>query len=177
MIRKKSATRGGTTAAMPFKENKTSSAPWLIAAALCGLALVFFWSTRSNRAEPPSRNATLQKKRNAPTRQAQNIVTPTQKLELKDEAPVVTRAERRVAELDRLAALDTLEETLSGLRLWSTLDLDEVDTTKLTIQSSSCGDATMKTTINDSAELLEDIGVYKVLCVAKHGGVVFDLDL
>lgn len=72
------------------------------------------------------------------------------------------------------AASRALEAALRQARLWGRVDIagGRVD-----VRSGSCGDRTMRPTIDGQAALLHGAGLTKLRCVEQSGAVVFERDL
>ncbi len=72
------------------------------------------------------------------------------------------------------AAASTLERTLRGRRLWSTID---VQASRIDVRSGSCDDPAMSPAIDAVVPTLRSAGLTRLRCLAQSGSVVFERDL
>lgn len=75
---------------------------------------------------------------------------------------------------DISAASRALEGALRQARLWGRV---EAGGGLVVVRSGSCGDRTMRPTIDGQAALLRGAGLTKLRCVEQSGAVVFERDL
>lgn len=82
-----------------------------------------------------------------------------------------------VAAPGRTTTLRSLETELGKKRFWSTVSVDQATSTIITVSSSSCTEPAMKGTLTDTGPQLRAVGFVSLRCVAKHGGLVFEIEL
>jgi hypothetical protein len=93
-------------------------------------------------------------------------------------APVVVAAPAPAApsavDPERRAAANGLENMLRQQRLWGRVEIvgDRMD-----IRSGSCGEPTMRSTIDAMGSELRGAGLTRLRCVEQSGAVVFERDL
>ncbi len=86
-----------------------------------------------------------------------------------DEDPVTTS--------DKELALESIQRELGARRYWSTVTADPETQTIITVSSSSCTDPDMKSLLTNTGPQLLAVGFVTLRCAAKHGGLVFELEL
>lgn len=78
---------------------------------------------------------------------------------------------------DRRQALSDLNRALNDARLWATVAVDFEDTSVVSVVSSACEQNDMRPVLQSAAEPLSALGFASIHCVAKHGALVFELQL
>jgi hypothetical protein len=153
---------GGTAVETPA--SKASPVAALVVALLVGGGIIWFFVHRKHEASAAVPAQTPERLAGSATPQAAPVTTPTP-------APAPAPVQPAV-HADQVAK--NLESDLRKQRLWSTVTVtgDHVD-----VHSSSCSDATMKSTVEPELGAFHAAGLTKLRCLEQSGAVVFARDL
>ena len=78
---------------------------------------------------------------------------------------------------DRSAAVTILSDALSAERMWSDVAFAPGDRTSLVLRTAYCADAKLRAVIDKVRPTLTSAKLVSLRCEARHGALVFELDL